>query len=341
MTTVGPWIQEPDYEVTTQNAGTGAANSRRANMLVANGFYPNVQQDAEYMEYTSGWFPIVDDTMTDLVEAAENAVDLNREIVGDPTMRTTRLTRIHETGTIGEDNWGSGAAVSMNRYPWLIPPGTYTAGALGWSPFYFEPDNWPENAVGIEYDNEAGEGIAEGVSVRVLANTVFEGVNLDNSAHLGQDLTAPPVTRLLAQTPEQFNASDGPGTEFLASEITLIAPGSTGATSVTLGEDFDLTPYMTPVGMVLSTFTDSFIPPQNDDTYSGFSLTNYWEYGYAIDLIRVGWTLRPPRYRWIYDTTTPTYRRIYPRDDGLAGGAPRNWPPSKGVQTSNRTSGYL
>lgn len=35
------------------------------------------------------------------------------------------------------------------------------------------------------------------------------------------------------------------------------------------------------------------------------------------------------------------YRRIFPRDDGLAGGAPRNYPVSKGVQTSNRTSGYL
>lgn len=37
-----------------------------------------------------------------------------------------------------------------------------------------------------------------------------------------------------------------------------------------------------------------------------------------------------------------TYRRVFPRDDGLAGGAPRNYPPSKSVARGNRTSGgYL
>jgi hypothetical protein len=36
------------------------------------------------------------------------------------------------------------------------------------------------------------------------------------------------------------------------------------------------------------------------------------------------------------------YRRIYPRDDGLGGGAPRTYPPSKSVQLGNRTTGgYL
>lgn len=41
-------------------------------------------------------------------------------------------------------------------------------------------------------------------------------------------------------------------------------------------------------------------------------------------------------------TEEPTYRRIYPRDDGLSGGAARNYPPSKSVQNGNRThGGYL
>ena len=39
--------------------------------------------------------------------------------------------------------------------------------------------------------------------------------------------------------------------------------------------------------------------------------------------------------------STTTYRRNYPRDDGLAGGAGRNWPRPKSIQSSNRTSGYL
>ena len=32
-------------------------------------------------------------------------------------------------------------------------------------------------------------------------------------------------------------------------------------------------------------------------------------------------------------------RRTFPRDDALGGGAARTWPPSKAVQSSNRTFG--
>jgi hypothetical protein len=54
---------------------------------------------------------------------------------------------------------------------------------------------------------------------------------------------------------------------------------------------------------------------------------------------------QPPRYRISYevdeDVAVP-YRRIYPRDDGLAGGGRRNWPPSKAAQSGGRTTGgYL
>lgn len=46
-----------------------------------------------------------------------------------------------------------------------------------------------------------------------------------------------------------------------------------------------------------------------------------------------------PRWRWVYDTVP--YRRTFPRDDALAGGAGRNWPPSKSVQAGRRTSGAI
>lgn len=52
------------------------------------------------------------------------------------------------------------------------------------------------------------------------------------------------------------------------------------------------------------------------------------------------YTIRPPRIRWVYETVP--YRRNFPRDDALAGGAGRNWPRPKSSQASNRTSGgYL
>jgi hypothetical protein len=63
----------------------------------------------------------------------------------------------------------------------------------------------------------------------------------------------------------------------------------------------------------------------------------------------VKYLVKPPRFRWVYDTPPeppkpmrPPYRRIHPRDDGLAGGAPRTWPLSKSLEASNRTfGGYL
>lgn len=60
---------------------------------------------------------------------------------------------------------------------------------------------------------------------------------------------------------------------------------------------------------------------------------------------RIVVTYRPPRWRYVYDRpiAIPTpYRRIFPRHDSLAGGATRNYPPSRAVQTSNRIGGgYL
>lgn len=56
-------------------------------------------------------------------------------------------------------------------------------------------------------------------------------------------------------------------------------------------------------------------------------------------------TYQPPRYRLTYSVVideTPPHRRVYPRDDGLAGGAPRAYPVSKAAQSSNRIGGsYL
>jgi hypothetical protein len=51
---------------------------------------------------------------------------------------------------------------------------------------------------------------------------------------------------------------------------------------------------------------------------------------------------QPPRYRITYEVDSSPVRRTYPRDDSLAGSAGRTWPPSRALQSSNRTSGgYL
>jgi hypothetical protein len=51
------------------------------------------------------------------------------------------------------------------------------------------------------------------------------------------------------------------------------------------------------------------------------------------------YTIRPPRFRWIF--ATQPFRRTSPRDDALAGGAQRTWPPSKAYQAGRRTSGGI
>lgn len=49
-----------------------------------------------------------------------------------------------------------------------------------------------------------------------------------------------------------------------------------------------------------------------------------------------------PRWRWVFaDDETVPYRRVFPRDDALAGGAGRVYPQSRSVQSSNRPGGYL
>lgn len=61
------------------------------------------------------------------------------------------------------------------------------------------------------------------------------------------------------------------------------------------------------------------------------------------------YTIRPPRFRWIFGEAAPAapdqydpYRRTFPRDDQFGTSAPRTFPESRSEQGSNRTfSGYL
>lgn len=66
-------------------------------------------------------------------------------------------------------------------------------------------------------------------------------------------------------------------------------------------------------------------------------------YPLAALTIVIAYRWKAPRWRWVYeDIETVPYRRVYPRDDGLGGGAPRVYPPSKSTQAGIRTfGGYL
>lgn len=68
-----------------------------------------------------------------------------------------------------------------------------------------------------------------------------------------------------------------------------------------------------------------------------------FEYAVIDPSIVITYTWSAPRWRWVYyDVAVPDavpYRRVYPRDDGLAGGAPRVHPPSRAIQSSRRIRG--
>lgn len=85
--------------------------------------------------------------------------------------------------------------------------------------------------------------------------------------------------------------------------------------------------------------------PARDDASFGNGYSEEFNTGTVQVEIQYRW----PRWRQVfYDEVDPVpveakpYRRVYPRDDGLAGGAPRTFPRSKAHQSSNRIGGgYL
>lgn len=81
--------------------------------------------------------------------------------------------------------------------------------------------------------------------------------------------------------------------------------------------------------------------PEDETGYAGYAKAE-------LKVAQCTYLVRPPRRRFLVRTyssaaaATTTYRRNYPRDDGLAGGARRNYPPSKAMQSGNRNvGGYL
>lgn len=94
-------------------------------------------------------------------------------------------------------------------------------------------------------------------------------------------------------------------------------------------------------GTIYADTTDVILPVGLPDDVStpGFLQSGVVSYGWIIDPPALLWTLRPPLYRWVYDTKP--YRRTFP-SDAATEGARRTFPPSAAIQSSNRTSGgYL
>lgn len=100
------------------------------------------------------------------------------------------------------------------------------------------------------------------------------------------------------------------------------APAHTGLVGLSVGMSKD--------SLTSASASQVFVTVGEGGSVSTSEGLNYWG----------TYTIRPPRFRWIYGTTP--IRQTFARDDHLAGGAYQTWPTPKSEQESNRTfGGYL
>lgn len=207
--------------------------------------------------------------------------------------------------------------------------------------FYNPPNHGstpPDGAIGIDYANQPynpddpwGWALAENLSLRLTPETGFEG-KFEDERVLGGDLLP------WGSTSDLMLGVRNDGAFTVAS-----IEGPTFSTEPnwyrrTFGEALDLTPYgaLEPGWFgELYTVTETARIGGDPGPYE----TTRTKFGWLLYDLRFEADVRPPLYRWVYPAAP--YRRTFPRDDGLAGGAGRTYPPSRAVQTSNRTSGYL
>jgi hypothetical protein len=218
--------------------------------------------------------------------------------------------------------------------------------------FFSEGVADPEDAIGIQYegrpwdpadpwshdvDTNLGPEFIVGATLGTGSftdQTELRGDFEDDSGQIdgyaADDLTQTSITHIMAEgatleTVATVEVDPSPG----AKVVGLPAPGV-----------FDLTDVLEANGWACQLYCQTpLIPPRRPPDTVPISFGNV-RYGVKLQVVQIKWQVRALRYRWVYATTP--YRRIYPRDDGLGGGAPRTYPPSKSVQLGNRTTGgYL
>lgn len=246
----------------------------------------------------------------------------------------------------------SDVSTSVSLAP--IVPGIPTSSMsypAGWAPFTYFPDgDIPDGAIGVEFEGVPGWGWdsapVEWLDVEILPNTRLTGEISESGGPAGagverQYVSGPFVTEIRA-------AAGFPGPELgtmVHGFTTPVEEGGVGGTAGSnsgrdLGTAVSLTSALGAGGAGGMAWMRpiTYVPPSILPNGDAWSVA--WTYGWAFYEFRLLWRLHPPRYRWVFDSVP--FRRTFPRDDGLAGGAGRTWPPPKSQQESRRTfGGYL
>lgn len=311
---VGPWVQDPDYEIVTT-----ATTSGRWSALSGAGIATDPVYAGQYEWGPGEW------VTTPEWRQPEAVIDGAASPGGEPA--AARVTFSYSGGL--PPTQVTRSITESAASPFLVaPPDSFQAS-------YWPPSS-PSGVIGFEW--EAGD---ESVVVSAKVSGASSAMTARNS-----DLTGPPSQVGGGWTSALMSIHPDGARGLAYADGTVLGALSDGpdwpAWPPALGADFAIpSGDVGPEGVVLYTLTHTVPDPLHATVAPSVLFRDFWwEAGTLFWTAAVAWTVRPPRYRWIFDTAP--VRRCYPRDDSLAGGAPRTYPPSRGLQAGMRTSGgYL
>jgi hypothetical protein len=315
MVSYGPWVQDPDYmpvwTITTNDPDS---------------YVNEIVQTGAETPYQNPAYQISVDDITDAFDGAQSAL----------AHKGGWVESLASAYNLVFPNWKSGwtARVWARTFPFTNREHMYHPLNQGVIP--------PASAVGLAFENHPYNpedpwgfitwDVAQNLALRLRSTTELEGQFEDGRVLGGEPLPWSSSSNLMlsvagAAAAEEVGSFSGPS--FSTSPNWYIR---------TLGVSIDLTVHgaLEP-GWSANLYTHT--PAARVGGDPGFPESTVTSFGWLLNDLRFEADVRPPRYRWVYDSAP--YRRTFPRDDGLAGGAGRTYPPSRAIQTSNRTSGYL
>lgn len=313
MVSFGAWTQDADFHVFSTVNTTRAENYTQV-----------IAETGQETPFQDPVYPITVDDLNDAFNDAQKLLDF----------KGAWVEYLSSGYNLSFPNWKSswGVRIWSRRMHIGRREELYNPPLYGSDP--------PEGVIGIDYENKPydpedpwGWAVAEVQTFHLGVESNYEGQFEDGRVGGGEPLPWS-VDSFLYVTP-----AGGTGVPI----ATVGSPPNDTANNwveKSFSEAIDMAPYgaLESAGWTadLHTVTSSLVVGGNPAPYAD----TFSRYGWMVNSIRLNRWVRPPLYRWVYATTP--YRRTYPRDDALAGGARRTYPPSKATQTGNRTTGgYL
>lgn len=309
MVTYGPWIQDPDVEGPV------------ARTTVRTAVFAGVQTPFQDPRYG-----VLESDLQDAFDAARETVTEGGNLPEFLNIYGVAITQGYE---LVFPNWKTSWGAEVNRHLVSVSQGVFS---------YNPPDYGfpaPEGAIGIDYEalpydpeEYPWRYVEDGtqLNLRLIAASRFEGFWYDDQGTGDWSLsTAPGSTLMLSAGGSEINLATIPPPPSVG------VPDISNPVETTLGYEIDLTGDLEPNGWTGQLWlAHSFSAPKEDPALGNGTKM----YGWGIFGLGFAALWRPPLYRWVFPGDP--IRRVFPRDDALAGGAPRVGISSRAVQSSNR-----